>query len=303
MTEFLQQITNGVIVGATYALLTIGLTMIFGLMDILNYAHGELYMMGGVAAYFIMELGGISYFMSIPLTILLCFFIGLVIELVLARNLYSAPLVTTAIATVGLSIFLQNTIFLFWGNMPRTLRSPFPIKPLYVGNVTLPPVRLFVLIIAVAVIVATQIVIKYTKIGRAMRATFQDREAAQLSGINTKMIYAVTFAYGSALAGLSGLLSGSFLTVSPFMGPAVTNKAWAIAIMGGKGNILGAIFGGFILGVVENLGAGYISSAYKDVFSFVIVVLVLVFKPEGLFTRKSQNIGSKRGKLTAKETK
>lgn len=288
MTEFLQQVINGVIVGATYALLTIGLTMIFGLMDVLNYAHGEFYMLGGVLAFFVIESLHVSFFLSIPITILFCFILGFIIERLLIRRLYPpAPIITTAIVTVGLSIFLQNTVFKIWGNMPKSLASPFSFTPIQIGGFTLPPVRLFVLGVALVVIIINQVIIKHTRLGCAMRATFQDKDAASMSGVPTPRIYAYTFAYGCALAGLSGLLCGSFLTISPFMGTTISNKAWAIAIMGGKGNILGAIFGAFILGVVETLGAGYLSAAYKDAFGFVLVILVLVFRPEGLFTKKA----------------
>jgi len=288
MTEFLQQVTNGLIVGATYALLTIGLTMIFGLMGVLNYAHGEFYMLGGVLAYWIIESMQLDFFISMPVTIFSCFALGFIFEKLLIKRLYPAPIVTTAIVTVGLSMFLQNVVFKIWGNVPRSIQSPFPLAPIEIGGLTVPPVRLFVLAIAVLVIVVNQIIIKRTRLGCAMRATFQDKDAAAISGIPTSRIYTLTFAYGCALAGLSGMLCGSFLTISPFMGASISNKAWAIAIMGGKGNILGAIFGAFLLGVVETLGAGYLSAAYKDAFGFVIVILVLVFRPEGLFTRKAR---------------
>ncbi len=285
MVEFLQQLANGLIIGATYALLTIGLTMIFGLMQILNYAHGEFYMLGGVVAFWVTDFFKLNYFLSTVATVFICFALGVVFERLLIRKLYDVPIVTTAIATVGLSIFLQNTVFMLWGNVPKTIETPFPIQPLSLGSLTFPPIRIFVLLVTVVVIIATQFIIHHTKIGRAMRATFQDKEVAAMSGISTRKIFALTFAYGSALAGLAGILCGSFLTISPFMGSSVTIKAWAIAIVGGIGNIPGAIFGGFLLGVVESLGAGYLSAAYKDAFSFIIVILVLIFRPSGLFSK------------------
>lgn len=289
MNEFIQQVINGLVIGSTYALLTIGLTMVFGLMNVLNYAHGEFYMLGGVVAFWISEYLNIGYYMSIPVTVASCLIFGFFVERILIKRLYRAPVVTTAIVTVGLSIFLQNTIFLFWGSMPKTLQTPFPIEPISIFHITVSPVRIFVFVFAVIIILLTQFIIKYTKLGKAMRATFQDKAAAAISGINTRAVMTWTFAGGCALAGISGLLCGSFLTISPFMGSSITNKAWAVAVMGGKGNIIGAIFAGFLLGIVETLGAGYISSGYKDVFSFIIVILVLIFKPEGLFTKKSKN--------------
>ncbi|MDO5111759.1 MAG: branched-chain amino acid ABC transporter permease [Clostridia bacterium] len=288
MNEFIQQIVNGLVIGSTYALLTIGLTMIYGLMGVLNYAHGELYMLGGVIAYYAVEAMGCNFFLSIPLTMISCMVFGMLIERILIKRLYKAPIVTTAIVTIGLSIFLQNTIFLFWGSMPKTINSPFPLAPINLAGIKVSSIRMFVLGVAVVAIVVTQIIIKKTRLGMALRATFQDKDVAAMSGINTRLVYTLTFAYGSMLAGLAGMLCGSFLTISPFMGTQQTNKAWAVAVMGGRGDIMGAIGSGFILGIVETLGAGYISSAYKDAFSFIIVVLVLVFKPNGLFSRNAK---------------
>lgn len=290
MSLFIQQIVNGLIVGGTYALVTIGLTMIFGLMRVLNYAHGEFYMLGGIISYTVIVSLNIGFFISLPITVVLCLIIGLIIERTLVRHLYNAPIITTAIATTGFSIFIQNFIFLFWGNMPKTIESPFPVYPIEIYGITLAPVRLFVLLVSVVVIAVTQLIIKYTKLGVSMRATFQDRDVASMYGIRTRQIYSLTFAYGSALAGLAGLLCGSFLTISPFMGTTMTDKAWAIAIVGGTGNIPGAILGGFFIGVVEALGAGYISAAYKDSISFIIVILVMIFCPNGLFTRRKSAI-------------
>ena len=288
MVEFLQQVINGVVIGGTYALLTIGLTMIFGLMRVLNYAHGEFYMIGGILACYIIDTLQISFFLSIPITLVCCFLIGMFIERLLIKKLYGKPVVTTAIVTTGLSIFLQNTVFLMWGNMPRSISTPFPLTPIQVGPLTIAPIRMFVLIVVAVVIIFTELIIKYTRLGLAMRATFQDSTTASMYGIKTKHIFSFTFAYGCVLAGLAGVLCGGFLTVTPFMGSSVTNKAWAIAIVGGTGNIPGAILGGFLLGIVETLGAGYLSASYKDAFSFIIVILVMIFRPNGLFVRKEK---------------
>ena len=300
MYEFLQQVVNGLVIGSTYALTTIGLTMIFGLMDVLNFAHGELYMLGCVIAYYAIELLHLGFYVSIPLTMALCLILGVLFERILIKRLYNAPIVTTAIVTVGLSIFLQNSIFLFWGSMPKTIQSPFPLDPVVIGGIKITPVRIFVFAVASIIILITQIIIKKTRLGKAMQATFQDKDVAAMSGINTRRIYTLTFAFGSMLAGLAGVLCGSFLTISPYMGGGITNKCWAIAIMGGTGNIVGAIGGAFILGVVETLGAGYISSAYKDAFSFIIVILVLLIKPQGLFS-KTTSIKKRKGKNARKE--
>jgi branched-chain amino acid transport system permease protein len=284
--EFIQQLVNGLIIGATYGLMAVGLTMIFGMMDVINFAHGELYMLGGVFAYYLVALLGLNYFISLVLSVVLVMAVGLIFDQLVLRKLRGEPVLITILVTIGLSIFLQSVVVLFWGPSPQTLPSPFSSAPIRIGPVVLTSLKIFMAIMSFLVIVGLQLMIQKTSLGRMMRAAFQDREAAAIVGIDINRIYAVNFALGSGLAALAGTLLGTLFIVYPNMGLIAVVKAFLIVIMGGMGNFLGAIVGGLILGMVESLAAGFISSGYKDLFGLVIVMGLLVVRPYGLFGKK-----------------
>jgi branched-chain amino acid transport system permease protein len=191
---------------------------------------------------------------------------------------------------IGAWIVMQNTELLAWGGVAKAVVSPFPDAPLVIGPVSVSWLRLFVLGVALVLIIGTYALINRTKLGMAMRATFQDSDTAALMGVSINGIYTATFAIGSALAAAAGALLGPVFLVTPNMGDLASLKAFAIVILGGLGNITGATIGGFILALVEELGAGYISSGYRDAMGFLIIILVLLFKPTGLFAR-AERIG------------
>lgn len=284
--EILQQIVNGLIIGATYGLMAVGLTMIFGMMDIINFAHGELYMLGGVFAYYLASPLGLGYFGSIVSAVGLVMVVGLIFDQLVLRKLRDEPVLITILVTIGLSIFLQSTVMLFWGPSPQAIPSPFPSKTIQVGPIFLTPFKIFMAGVTVAVIYGLHLLIQKTTLGKTMRAVFQEKEAAAIVGININKVYAINFALGSGLAGLAGALLGTLFVVYPNMGLIAVVKAFLIVIMGGMGNFLGAIFGGLLLGVVESMAAGFISSSYKDLFGLLIVMILLVVRPYGLFGRK-----------------
>ena len=284
--EFIQQLVNGLIIGATYGLMAVGLTMIFGMMDVINFAHGELYMLGGVFAYYLVALLGLNYFLSLILSVLLVMVVGLIFDQLVLRKLRGEPVLITILVTIGLSIFLQSVVVLFWGPSPQTLPSPFSSAPIRIGPVVMTSLKIFMAIVSFLVIVGLQVMIQKTSLGRMMRAAFQDREAAAIVGIDINRIYAINFALGSGLAALAGTLLGTLFIVYPNMGLIAVVKAFLIVIMGGMGNFLGAIVGGLILGMVESLAAGFISSGYKDLFGLLIVMGLLVVRPYGLFGKK-----------------
>jgi len=284
--EILQQLVNGLIIGATYGLMAVGLTMIFGMMDIINFAHGELYMLGGVFAYYLASLLGLGYFGSIVLAVGLVMVVGLIFDQLVLRKLRNEPVLITVLVTIGLSIFLQSTVMLFWGPSPQSIPSPFSSKTIQVGPIFLTPFKIFMAGVTVAVIYGLHLLIQKTTLGKTMRAVFQEKEAAAIVGININKVYAINFALGSGLAGLAGALLGTLFVVYPNMGLIAVVKAFLIVIMGGMGNFLGAIFGGLLLGVVESMAAGFISSSYKDLFGLLIVMILLVVRPYGLFGRK-----------------
>ena len=290
MDELLQHVVNAVILGSTYALLGIGLTLIFGIMRVVNFTHGELYALGAYAVFFLEASLGVNFFLALVIAVIVGCAVGAAIEFVLLRPLLDADIDTTMLVMIGAWIVMQNTELLYWGGVSKAVMTPFPEEPLQIGPVFVSWLRLFVLVMALVLIGATYVLINWTKLGKAMRATFQDRDTAALMGVNIKGIYTATFAIGSGLAAAAGALLGPVFLVTPSMGDLASLKAFAIVILGGLGNITGATLGGFILAFVEEMGAGYISSGYRDAMGFLIIIIVLLFKPTGLFAR-AERIG------------
>ena len=290
MDELLQHVVNAVILGSTYALLGIGLTLIFGIMRVVNFTHGELYALGAYAVFFLEVSLGVNFFLALVISVVVGCAVGAAIEFVLLRPLLDADIDTTMLVMIGAWIVMQNTELLYWGGVSKAVMTPFPEEPLQIGSVFVSWLRLFVLVMALVLIGATDVLINWTKLGKAMRATFQDRDTAALMGVNIKGIYTATFAIGSGLAAAAGALLGPVFLVTPSMGDLASLKAFAIVILGGLGNITGATLGGFILAFVEEIGAGYISSGYRDAMGFLIIIIVLLFKPTGLFAR-AERIG------------
>ena len=278
------------ILGSTYALLGIGLTLIFGIMRVVNFTHGELYALGAYAVFFLEVSLGVNFFLALVLAVIIGCAVGAAIEFVLLRPLLDADIDTTMLVMIGAWIVMQNTELFYWGGVSKAIMTPFPDEPLQVGPIFVSWLRLFVLVMALILIAATYVLINRTKLGKAMRATFQDRDTAALMGVNIKGIYTATFAIGSGLAAAAGALLGPVFLVTPSMGDLASLKAFAIVILGGLGNITGATLGGFILAFVEEIGAGYISSGYRDAMGFLIIIIVLLFKPTGLFAR-AERIG------------
>ena len=287
MDLFAQLLTNGIIIGATYALIAIGLTLIFGMMRVVNFAHGEFYMLGAYLAVSAASGLNLGYFISIPIAVVAVSIVGFVFERVFLRPLRNADILSTALVTIGLSIFLQNTVLLIWGPRPGQVADPFGGAAWMLGDVGVTKIRLFTLAVAVAAMALLGALIKYAKIGRTMRATFQDREAAALQGIEVDRVFRFSFVVGVALAALAGALLSAIFVVSPDMGNMANLKSFAVVILGGLGNIPGAVAGGFLLGLAESFGAGYVSTGYKDGISFLLLIMVLLVRPYGLFGRES----------------
>lgn len=290
MSTFLQHIFNGLVIGGSYALIGIGLTLIFGIMNVVNFAHGEFYMLG--AYLFFTALTVLKF--PLPIAMMLAFLtvllFGWAFERFLIRPLRSEPIESPMLMTIGLSILLQNLALLVWGGEAQTVPKLMNTTSVNIGPVVVSSDRLVILLVAILIIAGTHLFISRTKIGRGIRATFQDREAAEIVGVNIERIYALTFGFGAALAGAGGFLLAPIFLITPTMGIIAVGKSFAVVIIGGLGNINGAIVGGLLLGVVESLGAGYISSGYKDAFSFLVLILVLLLKPDGLLTKKSGGV-------------
>jgi branched-chain amino acid transport system permease protein len=288
MDQFLQHCLNALMLGSTYALLGIGLTLIFGIMKVVNFTHGELYAFGAYMMYALVMLAGVNFLVALPLAIALGVLLGGALELVLLRRLRGADIDTTMLVMIGAWIALQNAEQLAWTGVAKSINTPFPAAPLVIGPVSVAWNRVFVLVIALVLIGITYLVINRTKLGRAMRATFQDRDTAALMGVQIGSIHTATFALGSGLAAAAGALLGPVFVAYPSMGDLAATKAFAIVILGGLGSIAGATIGGFILALVEELGAGYVSSGYRDAMGFVLIIVILLFRPTGLFARKER---------------
>jgi len=257
-------------------------------MRVVNFTHGELYAFGAYMAYLFAALLKLDFFLSLALAALLGMALGALIELVLLRPLKGADIDTVMLVMIGAWIALQNTEQLLWGGVAKQVPSPFAQAPLVIGPVSVLPIRLFVLAAAVLLLVGFYLLVNRTKLGVAMRATFQDPDTAALMGVGVRSMHTLTFALGSGLAAVAGALLGPIFVVYPTMGDLVGLKAFAIVILGGLGNIVGATVGGFVLAFVEELGAGYLSTGYRDAMGFILIMIVLALRPQGIFAAKER---------------
>jgi branched-chain amino acid transport system permease protein len=285
LDQLLQHLLNGLLLGATYSLLGIGLTLVFGLMNVVNFAHGEFYTLGAYAVFAALAGAGASFFLAIPLAIAAGAAAGALCERVLLRPLRGESIDTVMLVMIGLWIAMQNAELLGWGGVAKSVPTPFPAAPVALGPVSVSPLRVFVFAASGLLIAGAHVLLARTKLGRAMRATFQDRETAALMGVSIERIHTITFAFGAGLAAAAGALLGPVFLLYPSMGDLASQKAFSVVILGGLGNFAGAALGGVVLGVAEELGAGYVSSGYRDAVGFVIIVAVLLFRPSGLFAR------------------
>ena len=291
---FLQQLTNGLTLGAIYALIALGYTMIYGVIQLINFAHGEIFMVGAYAALSLVLLSGASPLLSgAPwwMTLLVCGLgsmaasgaLGAAIERIAYRPIRHAPRLNALITAIGMSFFLQNGLMLLYGATDRHFPSPIPHTQWNLGGVTVTLMQLVVWVAGGLLMVGLQLLVMSTKLGMAMRAAAQDLRACALLGIPVDRIIATTFVIGSAFAAMGGMLFGlHYGTINFHDGYLMGLKAFTAAVLGGIGNIPGAMVGGLVLGLLEGLGAGYLSAQWKNVFAFVILVVLLLFKPRGL---------------------
>lgn len=287
MGEFLQLTTDGLVSGLTYGLMAVGLTLIFGIMHVVNFAHGEFLAVGGFTLYYLAVASGVNFFVAVAAAILVSMAIGALVDGLVLNQMRHAHLTTTMLATIGLWFFIQNMDLYFFGSQPRIVSTPFGSAPIRIGPVSITGVRLFAGAVAIVLIAGMHLFIQRSKVGRAMRATFQNRDVAALLGVNVNAIYRLTFMLGSGLAGAAGALIGSIFLVYPAMGDQPALRAFTVVVMGGLGNFVGAIISGLILGVVEAWGAVYLSADFKDAIAFAILIVILVLRPSGLFGRRA----------------
>jgi len=288
LDQFLQHLVNGTVLGATYALLGIGLTLIFGIMKVVNFAHGELYAFGAYVAYALVSLLQMDYFVALILAAGLGLLLGASIEFLLLRRCRLENIDEVMLIMIGVMIIMQNAELLAWGGVAKVVPTPFPKESIIIGGIYLSPTRLFVLGAAIVLLLAFYLVIERSRLGLAMRATFQDEDAARIVGVNVGRIYTLTFGLGSSLAAITGALLAPVFVVTPTMGDLASLKAFAIVILGGLGNIRGAALGGFALALIEEFGAAYISTAYRDAIGFLVILAVMIARPQGLFAARER---------------
>lgn len=286
---FTQQLINGITVGGIYALIALGYTMVYGILKIVNFAHGDVFMIGSFLGLVFVQGLGMPFYVAFPLAAVATAIVGIFIERVAYRpiRMHGADALAVLISALGVSIFLENFAQLVWGTETHSYVQQIEKKTYKFGGITLSNIQIGVIVLCIALMVVLYLIVNKTKIGVAMRATSQSIVSAQLMGINTEKIISLTFGVGSALACIAGVLVGTYYdAVYPLVGYSYGLKAFAAAILGGIGSIPGAMLGGFLIGIVETLGAGYISAGYKDAFAFGILILVLIFRPSGLLGKK-----------------
>lgn len=285
METFLLQIFNGLATGSLYALIAAGLALIFGVVEIVNFAHGEFYMVGGYLLYVLLILLNIPYWIAALLVIALMTVLGMVFEFLVIRPVLNRPWWVWLVATLGTQVILINFIIIVFGLFPKNTPTVYANSIIELGFFRISQQRLFVLVVGVLIFVLLNLFVQRTRIGKAMRAVSQNRDMCPVVGINVQTVALVTFAIGAGLCGLASVLTAPLLNVVPTMGTFYSTKAFAAVIMGGFGRVNGAIAAAFILGVSEALIAQYVSTLYVHVFAFVVMLLVLVFRPQGLLSR------------------
>lgn len=282
--DFLEQIINGLSTGSMYALVAVGYTMVYGIAKMINFAHGEIIMVGAYITYVCMSLLGLPMFIAVIMSIIGCAVLGVVTERVAYRPLRGAGSLTVLITAIGVSYLLQNVFLIIFGSASLTFPKIIPSGTVSLGSITMSYVTIATLVITAVSTVLLLFFVNKTRLGKAMRAVSEDGKAAQLMGINVDTTIALTFAIGSALAAIAGVIYGTkFSLINPYIGAMLGIKAFIAAVLGGIGSIQGAMVGGIVIGIAESFTITYISSAFSDAVVFGILIFILLVKPAGLF--------------------
>ena len=296
MAFFLQELVNGITTGALYSLVALGFSMVYGVLKLLNFAHGDLYMIGAYVGFFVIQWFGGPSALTIPVPLLLLVMfvlaaglvggLGVAIERFAYRPLRDAPRIAPLITAIGISFFLENAALLLFGAQFRVYNTADFISlssGIQIGSVTIDSVQILVLALGLVLMVGLRELVNRTKLGKQMRAVAADREAAEMMGINVNFTISATFFLGSALAGVAGVMGGLlFNQVTPTIGFVVGLKAFTAAVVGGIGSIPGAMLGGLLIGVAESMITGYVSSTYTNLFVFALLIVVMLVRPSGL---------------------
>jgi branched-chain amino acid transport system permease protein len=300
MDTFIQQIINGLVLGSMYALVALGYTMVYGVLNLINFAHGDVLMIGAMTGLTILNIlnqhfpdlpGYIKLTIAIGGAIPVCMIVNVIIERVAYRSLRNAPRLAPLITAIGVSTLLNTFAMMIWGRNPLPFPQLLPADPIAIGGALISPTQILLLALALISMAGLVLLVEKTRMGRAMRATAENPRVAGLMGVDSNKVIIATFALGAALAAVAGVMWGAnYASIQFSMGFLPGLKAFCAAVLGGIGNIYGAMLGGIVLGIIESLGAGYIGdltggflgSHYQDIFAFVVLILVLTVRPSGI---------------------
>ena len=284
-TVFEQAIVNGILIGGLYVLISIGLTLIFGVMRVINFAHGDLMMVAMYVTYWLFTLYGIDPYLSLLVTIPILFVIGSVIQRFLIDRVLTGPQESQLFLTLGVMLVVQNLALLFWKADYRAINTYYTGAVIRLGGVFISVPKLTSFFVAVLLTALLYIFVTRTRTGKAMRATAQNREVSSLMGVDVRRVYVIAFGIGTACVGAAGTLLSTFYYISPTVGTTFTLMAFLAVVLGGMGSFTGALFGGLIVGLAESLGAVYVATQYRELVTFVLFILILLVKPSGLLGR------------------
>lgn len=285
--EFIQQLINGLSLGSIYALIALGYTMVYGIIKLINFAHGDIYMIGAFVGLYCGTTLKLSLIPTLIISMLGAALVGVIVEKVAYKPLRNSPRITLLITAIGVSLLLQNGMRLLMGPSPKAFPKLLSKEVIKIGALSIETSKILMLAVSIVLVLLLQIIVYKTKVGKAMRGASHDIEAASLMGINVDNIISLTFAIGSALAGAAGVLvSLAFTVVEPYMGTIPGLKAFIAAVLGGIGSIPGALVGGLLIGLTETLTKAYISTTLSDAIVFGILIIILLVKPTGLLGKK-----------------
>ena len=284
---FLKQVINGVQVGSIYALVALGYTMVYGIVKLLNFAHGDFIMVGAYISLFAMTGAGMPVWLAAIIAVAGCALLGVLTEKIAYKPLRNSPKLSVLITAIGVSLFLQNLFLILFTSSPKPYPNTVNIPAVNVGPIQISGVTLVTIVLSAVSMIALQLFVKKTKMGRAMRAVSEDAQAATLMGVNVNHTISLTFAVGSGLAAIAAVMyCTAYPMVDPYMGSMLGLKAFIAAVLGGIGSLPGALLGGLIVGVSESMAATFLGSTYRDSVAFIILIIVLIVRPHGLFGRK-----------------
>jgi len=287
--DWLQQLINGISLGSIYALIALGYTMVYGIIKLINFAHGEIFMIGSFIGFYSIAGWGLGLIPALLLSMSVCAIIGVAIERIAYKRLRNATRIAALITAIGVSLLIQNGVIYMRGAQPEAYPDVFVNKSFNLFGAQISSQSILILSVSFGLMIILQFVVHKTKIGKAMRAVSHDSDAAKLMGINVDNTISATFAIGSALAGAAGVIFGIYYTkIDPLMGVIPGLKAFVAAVLGGIGIIPGAMVGGLVLGVVETVVSALGFSLWRDAAAFIILILILIFKPSGLFGKNTR---------------